>query len=450
VTADPARRAAYRVVLAVDTEAAYANLLLPRILRDSGLTGRDAAFATEVGYGALRWQGVLDAVIGAGSKRPVDRLDPPVRAILRIGAYQLLHMRVPQHAAVSATVELTRSEGVARSTGFVNAVLRRVGERSWEQWIDALAPSESADPVGRAAFAHGYPGWIARLFLDALDGDVDRLATELRADRPVTHLVARPGRLSRDALLAEAGDGARPGALSPYAVILDHGDPHTLASVRAGRAAVQDEGSQVVTVALAEVAVEGPDQRWLDMCAGPGGKAALLAGLGGDRGVHLLAADRAPHRAGLAAQALRGQDRSLTITADSAVPPWRPGKFDRVLLDAPCSGLGALRRRPEVRWRRTPADVDRLVPLQRALLTQALDAVRPGGVVGYVTCSPHPAETRDLVYDVLRERPHYRVEPVPTNLSASDAFPFRQLWPGRDGTDAMFLAVIRRSMAYRP
>jgi 16S rRNA (cytosine967-C5)-methyltransferase len=443
-TKDPARRAAADVLLAVDNGGAYANLLLPRLLNERALSGTDAAFATELTYGTLRRSGVLDVVIGAGAKRDVATLDPAVRAVLRLGAYQLLHTRVPPHAAVSATVDISREVAGPKPAGLVNAVLRRVSERDWPGWVAELAPS--ADPVGRLAFERGYPRWIASAFLDALDGDLGELEQALTDQRPVTHLVARPGRISRDELLADAGGAAIAGPWSPYAVHLAGGDPADLAAIRDRRAGVQDEGSQLVALALARADLTGPDQRWLDTCAGPGGKASLLSGLLPD-GARLLAADLQPHRAKLVRQTMSRARNTPVVVADATRPPWRDGDFDRVLLDAPCTGLGALRRRPEVRWRRLPQDAARLHEVQRTLLDRALDAARVGGVVAYVTCSPHRTETVDVVEAAVAGRSDVEVVDARRFLDGVPALgggPYVQLWPHRQGTDAMFVAIIRR------
>jgi 16S rRNA (cytosine967-C5)-methyltransferase len=263
----------------------------------------------------------------------------------------------------------------------------------------------------------------------------------------VTHLVARPGRISREELLRLCGAEATPGPYSPYAVRLSGGDPAGLRPVRAGRAAVQDEGSQLVTVALAGTPIEGRDSRWLDVCAGPGGKAALLAGLLPGSAV-LVAGDLHPHRARLVAAALGADARTGSVVADAAVGGYAVAAADRVLLDAPCSGLGALRRRPESRWRRQPEDVIRLQPLQRRLLHAGLDALRPGGVLGYVTCSPHPAETVGVVEAVRRERADVQLVDARPGFSGVPDLgpgPWVQLWPHRHGTDGMFLALLRRT-----
>jgi 16S rRNA (cytosine967-C5)-methyltransferase len=428
------------VVLAVDTGGAFANLLLPRLLRECGLGTRDAAFATELCYGTLRWQGVLDAVVTAAGRRDVADLDPAVRAVVRLGAYQLLHLRTPSHAAVHATVELARTVCGPKPVGLVNALLRKVAAADWQEWVRRLAP---ADAVGRAAFTHGYPRWIAAAIHDALGDAGDELAAALAADRPVTHLVARPGRVRREELLAQVGDAATAGPWSPYAVRMSGGDPASVPAVRTGAAAVQDEGSQLVAVAAARAPVEADGGRWLDVCAGPGGKAALLEALL-PAGGRLLAADVQRHRAALVAGTVG--PAVWVVVADGIRPAWRDGSFDRVLLDAPCTGLGALRRRPEVRWRRQASDVPRLAQLQRTLLGAAVTAARPGGVVAYVTCSPHPQETRDVVSSLCAADPRLQrvdARPLLPGVPELGPGPDVQLWPHRHGTDAMYLALLR-------
>jgi 16S rRNA (cytosine967-C5)-methyltransferase len=442
-TGDPARRAAADAILGVDRDSAFANLLLPRLLRERRISGADAAFATELAYGTLRRSGVLDVVIAAGAKRDTADLDPAVRAVLRLGAYQLLHTRVPAHAAVSATVDLSREVAGPRPAGLVNAVLRRVAERDWAAWVDVLAPAQ--DPLGRLAFDRGYPRWVAAALLAALDGDLGELDRALGDERPSTHLVARPGRIGRDDLLAAAGPGATPGPWSPYAIRLAGGDPGAMAPIRDHRGGVQDEGSQLVALALARAGLDGPDRWWLDACAGPGGKAGLLAGLL-PAGARLLAGDLASHRAGLLQQSMTGSEAAVVVVADATRPAWRDDGLDRVLVDAPCTGLGAMRRRPELRWRRRPEDPPRLQALQRRLLDAALRAVRVGGVVVYATCSPHLDETLGVI-GPARERTDVELLDARALLAGVPqlgAGPEVQLWPHRHGTDAMFLAAMRR------
>jgi 16S rRNA (cytosine967-C5)-methyltransferase len=445
--ADPAREAAFDVLRAVDERDAYANLVLPELLHERGLDGRDAALATELVYGTLRRRGSYDAVLAANLDRVPDELDPPVLDALRLGAHQLLATRIPAHAAVSTAVDLTRArigEGPAK---LVNAVLRRVSAHDLDAWIEQIAPAASTEPVERLALRHSHPPWIARAMLDSLGGDLDELSRALAADneRPQVVLVARPGR----AEVAELHQfGARPGRWSPYAAVLAEGDPADLPAIRERRAGVQDEGSQLVALALAAVPLNGPDGRWLDMCAGPGGKAALLAGLATQRGARLLAVEQQPHRARLVEKALRDDPGGhRVLVADSTEPIAGERSFDRVLLDAPCTGLGALRRRPEARWRRQPGEVAGLRSRQVRLLRAAIEAVRPGGVVAYATCSPHLAETSTVVSDVLRNRADVeRVDARPYLSGVPDlgAGPDVQLWPHRHGTDAMYLSLLRR------
>ncbi len=427
---DPARRLALDVLCAVRERGAYANLLLPQLMRERRLPARDRAFATELTYGALRAQGSLDISLDRFIKRTVD---PAVRDALRLGAYQLWRTRVPARAAVSTTVDLVRAVS-PRAAGFANAVMRRVAEDPAPP-----APAFEADPRGHLAVVHSHPRWIVDAFADALgEASPAELAAALAADdaRPHVHLVAR--RMSREELLADAGAGSEPGLWSPRAVYLPGGDPGELAAVRDGRAAVQDEGSQLVALALA--AADAPGTATIDLAAGPGGKAALLAALGMD----VTGLELHETRAHLVARS-----GIVVAVGDGRLPPFRPGSADRVLLDAPCSGLGALRRRPEARWRRTAADIEPLALLQEELLRSALRLVRPGGIVAYATCSPHPRETAGVLANVLAD-PQVTVEQVDARPLLSAAMPDLgpgptvQLWPHRHGTDAMFLALLRR------
>jgi 16S rRNA (cytosine967-C5)-methyltransferase len=437
---DGARLTAYDVLDGVTSRQAYANLLLPQLLRERpDLDTRDAAFATQLAYGTLRAQGTLDAVLARLVDRPLAELDPRVLDLLRLGAHQLLDLRVPAHAAVATTVDLTRAIVGTGASGLVNAVLRKVAVGDREHWLRELGGSGDT----ALALATDHPEWIVRAWRAALGAD-DQLEAALRADdaAPEVHLVAR--RMPREELVAESG--GQPGPWSPHAVRLGGGDPGKLPPVRDGRAGVQDEGSQLAALALVRAPLEGRDGRWLDVCAGPGGKASLLAAVRPD-GVRLTAADRAAHRAELVRQALGDAPDTEVLVADGREPPWPAGSFDRVLLDAPCTGLGALRRRPEVRWRRTEADVGPLVELQTALLDAAVRSARAGGVVAYVTCSPHAAETVDVV-DAAVERHGLEVLPVAPlfpDLTGIERGRYAQLWPHRHGTDAMFIALLRRS-----
>ncbi|MFI5775822.1 RsmB/NOP family class I SAM-dependent RNA methyltransferase [Nocardia sp. NPDC051570] len=439
---DAPRLVARDVLRAVRERDAYANLVLPGLLRERKITGRDAAFATELAYGSCRSLGLLDAVIAAGAGRAVEEIDGALLDVLRLGAYQMLRTRVGAHAAVDTSVELVRAESGAGKAGFVNAVLRRVAERTPEEWVQALAPR---DPLGHVAFEYAHPTWIAQAFADALGARAGELKDLLAADdeRPAVHLVARPGEISAEELALVTG--GEEGRWSPYAVYLDGGDPGKLEPVREGLAAVQDEGSQLVALALTRAPLLGPDTgRWLDLCAGPGGKAALLGALADIDGFAVDAVEPAEHRAELVRKATAALPVTVHVT-DGRASGLEPG-YDRILVDAPCTGLGALRRRPEARWRRTPGDVRDLTVLQRELLTAAWDLLRPGGVVVYSTCSPHLPETVAVVADLVRRTDAEQLDTaalLPDVPETGDG-PAAQLWPHRHGTDAMFLAALRK------
>lgn len=444
-----ARSVALAVMTAVRERAAYANLLLPVELKRARLDTRDAALATELTYGTLRAQGLLDRIIEEAAGRPVEEIDPPVLDLVRLGAYQLLFTRIGAHAAVDTSVEAARTLGLGRAGAFVNAVLRKVTAQDLDGWVEVLR-RDVTDPVARLAVGTAHPEWIARAFGESLGADAAELPALLAADdaRPKVHLAALPGAISAEELALVTG--GTEGTVSPYAVHLDSGDPGTLEAVRDRLAIVQDEGSQVVAVAASRAPLVGEDGgRWLDLCAGPGGKAVMLGALAEIEGATVTGVEVSEHRADLVREATR--DLPVTVhTADGRDPGLEPG-FDRVLLDAPCSGLGALRRRPEARWRKTAADIPGLVVLQRELLESALRLVRPGGVVLYATCSPHLSETVSMIREADR-RDDVELLDVREILEGIDGVsteglgdgPWVQLWPHRHGTDAMFMSVLRR------
>lgn len=430
---------------AVRERDAYANLALPAELRRVKLDTRDAALATELTYGTLRTQGLLDRVIALAASRPVSEIDPPVLDIVRLGAYQLLFTRIGAHAAVDTSVEAARTAGLGRAGAFVNAVLRKVSARDLDAWVAELREGVT-DPVARMAVGTAHPEWIARAFAEALGPAAAELPALLASDdsRPRVHLAARPGAMTAEELALVTG--GEEGRYSPYAVYLESGDPGALDAVTEHLAAVQDEGSQLVALAAARAPLSGDDRgRWLDLCAGPGGKATLLGALAEVDGAALTAVEVSEHRADLVREATRDLPVDV-VTADGRDPGLEPG-YDRVLLDAPCSGLGALRRRPEARWRKQAGDIAGLATLQRELLDSALRLVRPGGVVLYATCSPHLSETVSVVRDAARRGDVELLDvrqALPEVPDAGDG-PWVQLWPHRHGTDAMFMAALRRT-----
>jgi 16S rRNA (cytosine967-C5)-methyltransferase len=418
-----ARDIAFDVLRSVDERDAYANLELSRLLRTARLEPRDAAFATELVSGTIRRRASYDAIIDTVAKQGVEKLDPVVLDALRLGAHQLLSMRVADHAAVSTTVELVRRRIGHKTVGFTNAILRKVAAKTFDEWLDEVTGGLDADEALAVRYSH--PLWVVVALREALD-DPEQLEALLAADNaaPLVTLVARPGLCDVDEI------PGTPGRLSPYARILPAGDPGAIAAVRDGRAAVQDEGSQLVALTSAAAELDGYDTNWLDLCAGPGGKAALLAALAAQRGATLVANELQPHRAELVRPSVR-RVRNVEVTEfDGREGPWDEGSFDRVLLDAPCTGIGALRRRPEARWRRTIGDVEQLAQLQRQLLRRAVALTRPGGVVAYATCSPLRAETTDVVGEIVAEQP---VDLVSEN----------RWWPHLHGTDAMYVAILK-------
>ena len=435
-----ARRVAFDVLRQVSGEDAYANLALAKRLARAGLETRDAAFVTELVAGTCRLRGTYDAIIESASGRGLKTMQPAVVDLLRLLAHQALGMAVPARAAVAATVGLARDTVGQRVTGLVNAVGRRIAAHDLQEWVELL--SAGLDETDRLAVTTHHPRWIVEALERVLPENEVAQALEVDNLAPRPTLVVRPG-------LAEVEElaPAVPTVYSPFGAVLA-GAPGDLAAVREGRAGVQDEGSQLVCLALTRV--EAPNGPWLDLCAGPGGKSALLAGLARQRGEHLVANEVAAHRAELVEQALAvyppGTASIICSDGRDPEPVRQHGPFARIMVDAPCSGLGALRRRPEARWRRTPADLAELVSLQRALLETATGLLVPGGVVAYVTCSPHADETAAIVEAVLAGNPDLEPLEAPATLPEVPGAArggYVQLWPHRHGTDAMFLALLR-------
>lgn len=437
---DKPRLVAFEVLQRVTNDDAYANLVLPTLLRERNITDRDAAFATEITYGTLRTVGVLDTVIQACSSRPLEQIQDDVLNAVRLGAYQLLYTRVEPHAAVDTTVRLVEASGNEKAKGFANAVMRTITRTPASQWIAKVSPSGELEEI---AFRHAHPEWIARSFHAVLGMDELEDALAAGSARPIVHLVARPGEISAQELALITG--GEEGPWSPYAVHLQSGNPGELEPVRQGMAAVQDEGSQMVARAVANAEVEGEDTgRWLDLCAGPGGKAALLGAVARIEGAHVDAVDVSAHRAKLTEKAVG--DLPVTVHTADGRDPGLSGGYDRVLVDAPCSGLGSLRRRPEARWKKDESDIAELNTLQFELLESALNLVRPGGVVIYSTCSPDLRETRGIVNRAVAELGATEIDaqglvaPMDNLGDGKSA----QMWPHRHGTDAMFVAALRR------
>ncbi len=432
-----ARGVAHDVLLRVETTDAFADVLLARRL--AALAPVDRALATELVYGALAWQGRLDHHLGQLVRGTVAALDPPVRVALRLGLYQLLFLdRVPAYAAVDASVRMAGGAGRG-AAGLVNAVLRRAAREG--RHARAL-PDAAADPIERLAIEWSHPGWlVARLAREMDRAELPALLAAHNRRGPIAVRAQPPG--SREALAADLeGDGVHVTASrwAPDGLVVPRGAGRLreLAEYAAGRLAFQGEASQLVCRLLGVASGD----RVLDACAAPGGKAAYLAALGG----RVLALD--PHPAGVGR--IIGEAARLGLTtveaavADARRPPLHQ-PFDAVLVDAPCSGLGTLRRHPELRWRRRSEDLPRLATLQGALLGGVAPLVRPGGILVYAVCSPMRAETDDVVAAFLTAHPRFVREPIgglaPAEVLTSDGG--LRTWPHRHDLDAFFAVRLR-------
>jgi len=440
------RRLALEVLADVTHGGAYANIALPKALAASGLDSRDRGFVTELVYGSLRRQGELDTVIAHVAKRPTTDIDQEVLEVLRLGAYQLLFLRVPGHAAVDESVNFAKSHGLSRASGFVNGILRSVTREPVEHWLGVIEASETSE--------HSHPVWIAREIEKALaeSGAAAELGAALEANNeaPMVCLACLPG-------LSEQGDADEHTRFSPWGVTLPGGDPSLDRRMAEGTARVQDEGSQLAALALIAVGPVVPATRFLDMCAGPGGKTALLAATALHFGGHVTAIEAMPHRVRLVQDSVRAVSRKDPDVVSVREGDSRKiaGEFDRILLDAPCSGLGALRRRPEARWRKRPESLVELTVLQAELLDAGLRALAPGGVLAYVTCSPVVAETTAIIAHALGSHPDIVAIDTAGVLDAAAKTPVPhsargtavQLWTHRHGTDAMFIQLLTKAVA---
>ena len=436
--ADPVRLLVFDILTEVNRRDGYSNLLLPRALDSSAFDQRDKAFATELLYGTLRMQGRHDYVLSQVSDRPWSEVDAGIVDVTRMGLQQIFEMRVPMHAAVSETVELARKVLGESKASFVNALLRKVSARPLEEWLAPLA--DIGDEVSRLAITYSHPEWIVSAYFDLLrDYEEVRLLLEANNTPAKPTFVTWPG---KSEITEFAEWGATPTAFSPYGFRADV-TPSALEAVRHRRAGVQDEGSQLVASIFAQASADKSD--WLDLCAGPGGKAALLSSIALEGNHRFVANEISQVRADLVGQVV---GKSEVWVGDAREIASRGEKFDAILADVPCTGMGALRRRPEVRWRRSLSDLRELGVLQREISDAAISILSVGGVFGYATCSPHLAETSIAVSDILRKHPELEqidIQPfMPQGLDGGVRDKSMALWTQRHNTDAMFLALFRK------
>jgi 16S rRNA (cytosine967-C5)-methyltransferase len=452
VAVSPARRLAAEVLLRVEQGGAFANLALDGALRSAGvLEPREAALCTELTYGTLRWQLELDRAIAAHSARPPAELDAPLRAALRIAAFELLHHpRVPARAAVDQGVELVRELGLARAAGYANAVLRRLSETR----APPPAPSKEADPIGHIAATTAHPRWLIERWARWLGaGEAEKLAAANQRQAAAVVRAARR-RATREQVqeaLRKSGIESEPGRYSPDALVLAPGAPPALDidGHEQGLFQAQDEAAQLVSLYAAPPAGASV----LDACAAPGGKACHLAELGAGS---VLAVDLHARKARNIEEAASrlGLAEVRALAGDATLPLPGEGPFDLALVDAPCSGLGTLRRHPEVKLRRTPEDVDRVAALQARLLAQVSRSVKPGGLLVYAVCTLTPEESDEQVERFLAANPDFHPERPPPGwaLPAADADCLDEqgrlrIFPHRTGTDGFFAVRLRKEPA---
>jgi 16S rRNA (cytosine967-C5)-methyltransferase len=422
------RLLAFEALIEVEIHGSYSNLVLPKMLGKSSLSVEDRAFASELVYGSLRMKGRHDSLIEQASDRNLSDIDPKVMIILRIGVHQLTQMRVPSHAAIYETVELAKRATGKSSGSFVNALLRNIDRRT-----DVPAIDEKKS-LTQLSIEHSHPEWIVSSYMDSLKS-FEEVESLLQANnvpaRPT--LIAWPGRSSIEELISS---GATPLPGAPLSAAYD-GDPGLIPAVRERRAGVQDRGSQIIVEKFMDTFED--NLRWLDLCAGPGGKAAYLSSIVAQRSGEFIANEVSRERSRLVEQVVVN---CPVVNHDGRALPTELGDFDRILVDAPCTGIGALRRRPEVRWRRTLHDLKNLTVLQSELLDEAARRIRVNGVIAYATCSSHQAETKFQVRSFLKRHSNFvRTE---VNDARRDEDGDLQLWTHRDGCDSMFLSLLKR------
>ena len=434
---DAPRLLAFDLITEVNRNEGYSNLLLPQALSSSAMEDRDRNLVTELVYGTLRMQGKHDWVLAQISDRPWSEVDPGIIDVARLGVHQIHEMRIPDHAAVAATVEVARKRIGESKASFVNALLRSVTRKSIDDWFEPLLHIK--DPVLRMSIQYSHPEWIISAYYDLLkDWEQVEAALAINNIPALPTLVSWPGYSTQEDLIAL---GAEATTYSPLGARWK-GNPGSLEIIRHRLAGVQDEGSQLVATIFASVA---DGAAWLDLCAGPGGKAALLSSVAAQRGVSFTANEISTPRADLVRRVVHG---ARVWTGDGREVSSHNELFDAVLIDAPCTGLGALRRRPEVRWRRTLKDLRELTQLQRELIDSAISVLNAGGVLGYATCSPHLAETSVQINDIIKNHPEMELVDVapylPQGLVNATRGGAMALWTHLHGTDAMFLALLRK------
>ncbi len=440
------RRAAFDALQRLSGSDLHADDLIDQELSRKQLQGPDRGLFAELVFGVLRRQGTLDHYLSQLVQQPLDRIELPVLLMLRLGLYQLRYLdRVPSHAAVHETVELAKAV-LPRASGLINGVLRNYLRRQETLKL----PDPALQPSAWLSAAHSVPVWLAEQWLQQLPQNEAAGLAAASAEIPPLTLRTNTLKTSRADLLqrfAEAGISAEPTRFSPEGIhLLARGTVTSLAGFDDGMFMVQDEASQVATHLL----TPQPGEQILDMCAAPGGKATHLAQLMADQG-QVVATDlnaRRIRRIRESADRL-GLTCILPVTGDALAPGYlQDRQFDRILLDAPCSGLGVIRRNPEAKWRLTPAELTRCATRQRLLIDAAASLLKPGGVLVYATCSTAVEEDEGVIADFISRHPAFVVENgaqiFPDWADLFDNSGHLRVWPHRHGTDGFFAVRLKR------
>ena len=435
---DAPRLLAFDIISEVNRRGGYSNLLLPQALADSTFDERDRGFTTELVYGTIRMQGLYDYIFSQISDRPWNEVDPEIVDLARMGAHQVFSMRTPPHAAVSATVDVARKKLGESKGSFINALMRKATSKELTQWLEPL--QSETDVIKRMSIEYSHPEWIISAYFDLLKDENlvrDELISNNTPAKPT--LVSWPGASTQEELISL---GAKPTRYSRFGAFHDE-PPASLEVIRHRRAGVQDEGSQLVAQIFADATSTA--ERTLDLCAGPGGKAALLSHICDVSGRDFVANEISEPRAALVKKVI---GRFPVIVGDARAIAESGQSFDAILADVPCTGLGALRRRPEVRWRRSLKDLAPLLQLQSEIVEGALTALKPGGVFGFATCSPHYAETTAQVQSILKKHQDLELMDIsaflPEGLEQCTRGGALSLWGHLHNTDSMFLALFQK------
>jgi len=434
---NPTRLLVFELISQVNRDGAFANIRLPELLKKSKLSANDRNLATEMSYGTLRMQGLMDYLADKFTDRPFNELDPKIQDLLRMGIYQLNQMRIPDHAAVSETVEVARQVAGDSKASYINAILRKVSSNTFDfTELDNLPVAE------KLSIKHSHPIWIVNAFFDQLK-DWELVEELLIADNKSTRpdIVCWPDK-SNEEEFNRLGAHKIENLVHGYNI---DGIPSDFAPIVERRSGVQDRGSQIVVEDF--IATWKPGLRWLDMCAGPGGKAAYLFHYLNsiEENPSFLANEPVPHRADLVKRVI-GND--VVVSIDGRDSSLFKDTFDRILVDAPCTGLGALRRRPEARWRKKFTDLKDLVSIQHDLLESAYRLLNSEGVIAYVTCSPHISETKAQIVNFLADHADVKLLDIASlpkaNKSGLNADGTVQLWTHKDQSDCMFIAFLKK------